>query len=99
MASLPIRAIAVIGARPIEPSLIRIREQLYGPRVIGLQIRRHGDVERRPVKHEAMPFYTVGRSICFELYHSELQSLSGSRIVDGPNARMSSLREGAGRTR
>jgi hypothetical protein len=70
--------------------------------VIGLQIRRHGDgmnVERRPVKHEAMPFYTVGRSYLIELYHSELQVFVRVRIVDGPDARMSSLREKAGRTR
>ena len=35
--------------------------ETFGPRVIGLQISRHGDgmtFERRPVRHGAMPVYT-----------------------------------------
>jgi hypothetical protein len=61
----------------------------FGPRVIGLQISRHGDgmnAERRPVKDRSMLIYTVGRSYLLELYHSELQS-GQVRIVDGPTTR------------
>jgi len=42
--------------------------------------------ERRPVKHGAMLFYTIGRSYLLELYHSELESRQ-IRIVDGPTNR------------
>jgi hypothetical protein len=66
-----------------------VLHETFGPRVIGLQISRHGDgmnVERRPVKRGAMLFYTVGRSYLLELYHSELQSHQ-VRIVDGPTTR------------
>jgi hypothetical protein len=51
--------------------------ETFGRRVIGLQISRHGDglqAERRPVKHGAMLFYTVGRTYFLELFHVELQS-------------------------
>ena len=45
--------------------------ETFGPRVIGLQITRHGDgmqSERRPVKDRVMPVYTVGRTYLLELY-------------------------------
>jgi hypothetical protein len=61
----------------------------FGPRVIGLQISRHGDgmnAERRPVGDRSMLIYTVGRSHLLELYHSELQS-GQVRIVDTPTIR------------
>jgi hypothetical protein len=61
----------------------------FGPRVIGLQISRHGDgmnAERRPVGDRSMLIYTVGRSHLLELYHSELQS-GQVRIVDTPTTR------------
>jgi hypothetical protein len=64
--------------------------ETFGPRVIGLQITRHGDgmqAERRPVKHGAMPVYAVGRTYLLELYHSELQA-DLVRIVDGPTSRV-----------
>ncbi len=63
--------------------------ETFGPRVIGLQISRHGDgmnAERRPVKHSAMLIYTIGRSYLLELFHAELQS-DLVRIIDGPNSR------------
>ena len=63
--------------------------ETFGPRVIGLQISRHGDgmsFERRPVKSSAMPVYTIGRTYLLELFHSELQS-DLVRFVDGPMAR------------
>ena len=61
-------------------------------------ISRNGDgmnVERRPVKRGAMPFYTVGRSYLLELYHSELQAYQGQncRWTNDPDALMS--RDGA----
>jgi hypothetical protein len=64
--------------------------ETFGPRVIGLQISRHGDgmqAERRPVKHGAMLFYTIGRTYLIEFYHTELQS-NQVRIVDGPMSRL-----------
>src|SRR5258708_32425220 len=63
--------------------------ETFGPRVIGLQISRHGDgmnVDHRPVKHGSISVYTVGRSYLLELYHSLLQS-GQVRIVDGPTTR------------
>jgi len=73
-----------------DPTYAEVLFETFGQRVIGLQISRHGDglqVERRPVKHSAMFFYTVGRSYLLELYHSELQS-DLVRIVDGPMSRL-----------
>jgi hypothetical protein len=61
----------------------------FGPRVIGLQISRHGDgmnAERRPVNDRSMLIYTVGRSHLLDLYHDELQS-GQVRIVDTPTTR------------
>jgi hypothetical protein len=66
-----------------------VLHETFGPRVVGVQISRHGDgmnFERRPVKHSAMLVYTVGRSYLLELYHALLQS-GQVRIVDGPNTR------------
>jgi hypothetical protein len=66
-----------------------VLHETFGPRVIGLQITRHGDgmnAERRPVKHGSMLVYTVGRSYLLEAYHSLLQS-GQVRIVDGPTMR------------
>jgi hypothetical protein len=64
--------------------------ETFGPRVIGLQISRHGDgmqAERRPVKDRSMLIYTVGRSYLIELFHSELQS-NLVRMVHGPMSRL-----------
>jgi hypothetical protein len=63
--------------------------ETFGPRVIGLQISRHGDgmnAERRPVGNRAMLIYTIGRSYLLELLQSELQS-GLVRFVDGPMSR------------
>jgi hypothetical protein len=61
----------------------------FGPRVIGLQISRHGDgmnAELRPVNNGVMYVYTVGRTYLLELLHTELQS-DQVRIVEGPKSR------------
>jgi hypothetical protein len=63
--------------------------ETFGHRAIGLQITRHGDgmsPERRPVKHSAMLFYTIGLIPSCSLIRSEL---SMDRRPDAP---MSSLR-------
>jgi hypothetical protein len=63
--------------------------EIFGARVIGVQITRHGDgscFERRPVKNGVMLVYTVGRTYLLELYQSELQS-DLVRIVDSPTSR------------
>ncbi len=72
-----------------DPTYAEVLYETFGPRVIGLQISRHGDgmqAERRPVKAGSMLFYTIGRSYLIELYHSELQS-DQVRIVDNPMSR------------
>src|SRR4051794_23017053 len=63
--------------------------EMFGRRVIGLQISRHGngmDAEWRPVKHGYLPVYTVGRTYLLELFHTELQS-GLVRFADRPMVR------------
>jgi hypothetical protein len=63
-----------------------VLHETFGPRVIGLQITRHGngmEAERRPVKNGSMLVYTVGRTYLLEQYHSELQA-DQVRMVDDP---------------
>ena len=72
-----------------DPTYAEVLFETFGPRVVGLQISRHGDgtnFERRPVKNSAMLVYTVGRSHLLEFCHSLLQS-GQIRIVDGPTTR------------
>ena len=48
-----------------DPTYAEALYETFGPRVIGLQISRHGDgmqPERRPVKQGSMLVYTIGRS-------------------------------------
>ena len=62
---------------------------MFGVRVIGLHITRHGDgmsFEWRPVKHSTMLVYTIGRNTLIELYHTQLQC-DAVRFVDGPMIR------------
>ena len=63
--------------------------ETFGPRVIGMQISRHGDgmnPESRPTRHGHLPVYTVGRSYLLELFHTQLQS-DLVRIADTPTIR------------
>jgi hypothetical protein len=72
-----------------DPTYAEVLYETFGPRVVGLQISRHGDgmnFERRPVKHSAMLVYTVGRSHLLESFHSLLQS-GQVKIVNGPTTR------------
>jgi hypothetical protein len=67
--------------------------ETFGPRVIGLQISRHGDgmnAEWRPVRHGHLPVYTVGRTYLIELFHAELQS-DLVRFAEGPLMRQEVL--------
>jgi len=51
--------------------------KLFGPRLIGLHITRHGDGMKavpRPVNGGAILLYTIGRSYLLELFHSLLGS-------------------------
>ena len=60
--------------------------EMFGVRVIGLQITRFGDgmaFERRPVKHGVILIYTIGRTYLLELLHTEMQT-GQVRFVDGP---------------
>jgi hypothetical protein len=66
-----------------------ILSEMFGPRLIGLQITRYGngtDPERRPVKNGAMLVYTIGRTYLLELFHSVLLS-DQVRFADGPMTR------------
>ena len=72
-----------------DPTYAESLFDMAGPRVIGLQITRHGDGrchEWRPVGHSAMLVYTVGRSYLLELLHTQLQARQ-IRFVDGPMSR------------
>jgi hypothetical protein len=63
--------------------------EMFGPRLIGLQITRHGngmDAERRRVKNGAILVYTIGRTYLLELFQSVLQS-NQVRFADGPMSR------------
>jgi hypothetical protein len=59
--------------------------QTFGPRVIGLQITRHGDglnFERRLVGNSIMQVYTIGRTQMIEQFHS-LMASNMVRFVKG----------------
>ena len=79
----------IVADLSYDPTYAEVLFETFGPRVVGLQISRHGDgtnFERRPVKNSAMLVYTVGRSCLLEFSHSLLQS-GQVRIVDGPTMR------------
>ncbi len=62
--------------------------QTFGPRVIGLQITRHGDgitVEHRPVGQGSMLIYTIGRTHLIDQFHS-LMATRMVRFVKGPDS-------------
>jgi hypothetical protein len=72
-----------------DPSYAEQLYQTFGPRVIGLQITRHGDgmqAERRPVGSGSLLVYTIGRSYLLESFHSDMQS-GVVKFVEGPMAR------------
>ena len=51
--------------------------ETFGPRVIGLQIGRYGngmEFERRPVGHNVMFVYHIGRNYLLEYLRNEIQS-------------------------
>ena len=63
--------------------------ETFGPRVIGLQISRHGDgmtCERWPVKNGFILVYTIGRTYLIELFHTKMQN-GQVRFVEGPMSR------------
>jgi hypothetical protein len=79
----------IVADLSYDPTYAEVLHETFGPRVVGLQISRHGDgtnYERRQVKQSAMLVYTVGRSHLLQLYHSLLQSRQ-VRIVDRPMTR------------
>ena len=60
--------------------------QTFGPRLIGMQITRHGDGtkwERRPVGRGSMLVYIIGRTYLIDYFHSLLAS-ERVRMVKGP---------------
>jgi len=63
--------------------------QAFGPRVVGVQISRHGDgsdYQSHRVGSRWIPVYTVGRTYLLESFHSKLQS-GQVRFAAGPASR------------
>ena len=72
-----------------DPTYAEVLFETFGPRVIGLQISRHGDgmtFERRPVRGGSVLVYSIGRSYLLELFHTKLQS-DQVRFAAGPATR------------
>src|SRR3954468_2308761 len=72
-----------------DPTYGEVLFNQFGPRVIGLQISRHGDglsPERRPVGHGVMLVYTIGRSILLDNLVTQMHANS-VRIVESPMSR------------
>jgi hypothetical protein len=60
-----------------DPSYADILYRVFGPRLIGLHITRHGDgmtVDHRPVTGGFIPVYTIGRSRLIKQFHSLLSA-------------------------
>jgi hypothetical protein len=79
----------IIADLSFDPTYVEVLFETFGPRVIGLQISRHGDgmtFERRQVRGGSVPVYGIGRSYLLELFHSELQS-NLVRFAAGPATR------------
>ena len=65
-----------------------IMYEMFGQRVIGLQITRHGDglqVEWRPIKNGGISVYTIGRTHLLDLLHREMDH-DNVRILPGPES-------------
>jgi hypothetical protein len=79
----------IVADLSFDPTYAEVLHETFGPRVIAVQIGRHGEgmtFERRPVNQSAMLVYSVGRTYLLELLHSEFQS-DRVRIADGPSSR------------
>jgi hypothetical protein len=79
----------IVADLSYDPTYAEVLHETFGPRVIGLQIGRHGDgmsLERRPVKHGSLLVYAIGRNFLLELFHTELQS-DQIRFADIPAMR------------
>jgi hypothetical protein len=79
----------IVADLSYDPTYAEVLLETFGPRVIGMQISRHGDgmnVEMRPARHGYLPVYTIGRTYLLELFHSQLQS-DLLRFADGPAIR------------
>jgi hypothetical protein len=79
----------IIADLSFDPTYLEVLFETFGPRVIGLQISRHGDgmnAERRQVKGGSVPVYGIGRSYLLELFHTELRS-NLVRFAVGPATR------------
>jgi hypothetical protein len=73
-----------------DPTYAEVLFEMFGTRVIGVQISRYGDgmdFERWPVKHSAIRVYTIGRTRLLQLFHTEMQN-GQVKFVDGPMSRL-----------
>ena len=67
----------IVADLSYDPTYAETLVETFGPRVIGLQISRHGDgmhPEWRRSDMVTLPVYTIGRTFLIELFHAELQS-------------------------
>jgi hypothetical protein len=72
-----------------DPSYAEDLWQMFGPRIVGLHITRHGDgmnCERRQVPGGAIFVYSIGRTTLIENYLAELER-GDMRIVDNEMSR------------
>lgn len=79
----------IIADFSFDPTYAEVLFEVFGARVIGLQIGRYGDgnsFERWPVKGGTVLVYTIGRSYLLDLLHSDMQS-DLVRYADGPTMR------------
>jgi hypothetical protein len=71
-----------------DPTYAEVLYELFGARVIGVQITRYGDgleVERRAIKNGFIWVYKIGRTNLFDLLHREFDH-DNVRILPGPES-------------
>lgn len=79
----------IVSDLSFDPTYAEVLHDMFGPRVIGLQIGRSGDgmdTQWRPTKNGLLPVYNIGRTHLLELFLSELRSRQ-VRFADGQEMR------------
>jgi hypothetical protein len=76
----------IVADLTYDPSYAEVLLQIFGPRVIGAEIRRYGDGMKSVPRQTAfgtIPIYPIGRTFLLDNLHSKFQS-GQIRMVDGP---------------
>jgi hypothetical protein len=79
----------IVADLSYDPTYAELLFEMFGARVIGVQISRHGDgmsFERRPIGGGSILVYGIGRTYLLELLQSDMQS-DLVRYADGPQMR------------